>query len=456
MNNINAIDVNTFIEVMDEWVKEPLFQKISHIRHERHWFGNLKFKENNYSDILRWLFDTDAGHGLSDFFLKRFIFSAISADKYLSSGFFSNIDVDLLNLNSLVVREVSVEKGFIDIIIVDTYNKFIIAIERKDGSSIRKYQLEKYYDWLKENYIDRKYKYLCVLSDGNDNIDAASVIEKNWIKINDDWLIDALKAVIGRDICSPFMESQFIGLAAIFDLNKNDKNGDAYFSGITNDINEFSSRFIQDIQKLRSVKPFGVAINKEHHRDAVSKIIPNVLSSKSSASSLKINKALHLLIKHHQVIKIIFDVNSLKIIEKTINKSEKWSGLFDFYSGKSNNDGYALQINHKKTVSENQSWPFWIYVVLDNKYNEDEDNVLYEKIRMYIGYNRSILSWGEEINENIENYIRQKYKLRKVARTIERNDRLDIAASAQDVVNAITPWLETLQEIADIISSKEG
>ena len=107
-------------------------------------------------------------------------------------------------------------------------------------------------------------------------------------------------------------------------------------------------------------------------------------------------------------------------------------------------------------VSENQSWPFWIYVVLDNKYNEDEDNVLYEKIRMYIGYNRSILSWGEEINENIENYIRQKYKLRKVARTIERNDRLDIAASAQDVVNAITPWLETLQEIADIISSKEG
>ena len=68
MNNINAIDVNTFIEVMDEWVKEPLFQKISHIRHERHWFGNLKFKENNYSDILRWLFDTDAGHGLSDLY----------------------------------------------------------------------------------------------------------------------------------------------------------------------------------------------------------------------------------------------------------------------------------------------------------------------------------------------------------------------------------------------------
>ena len=386
MNNINAIDVNTFIEVMDEWVKEPLFQKISHIRHERHWFGNLKFKENNYSDILRWLFDTDAGHGLSDFFLKRFIFGVISvADKSLLSKFFSNTDIDLLNLNSLVVREVSVEKGFIDIIIVDTYNKFIIAIERKDGSNIRKNQLEKYYEWLQYNYIDRKYKYLCVLSDGNDNIDADSVVDKSWIKINDDWLIDALKAVIGRDICSPFMESQFIGLAAIFDLNKNDKNGDAYFSGITNDINEFSSRFIQDIQKLRSVKPFGVAINKEHHRDAVSKIIPNVLSNKSSASSLKINKALHLLVKHHQVIKIIFDVNSLKTIEDTINKSEKWGGLFDFYNGKSNNDGYVLQINHKKIVSENERWPFWIYVVLDNKYNEDEDSVLYEKIRMYIG-----------------------------------------------------------------------
>ena len=79
------------------------------------------------------------------------------------------------------------------------------------------------------------------------------------------------------------------------------------------------------------------------------------------------------------------------------------------------------------------------------------------KIVVYrdIGYNRNRFSWGEEVNESVENYISQKYKLRKMARTIDRNNLLDITASAQEVVNAITPWLETLQEIGDIISSKE-
>lgn len=442
MKIINQNDITKFLEIMDRWLRQPLFQNLSRIRHERNWANIMSLKENNYSDILQWLFSTDGGHGLGDYFLKKFIFAVMElASENILNSWKSSTEIDLLKLNSVVVREVENkgnERGFIDILIIDFYNKIVVAIERKDGSTLKKRQLSKYYQWIDEKYISNGYKCLCVVSDSNERVKS---VEEQWVLINDDWLQDALNFIIGKDLCPPRIEQQLSDLANLFDWRE---ERDKYFIGVADEISNFVRLNTKEVQALRVLKPFGIPLIYKHDTAVVSDIIPQLFENINSDFE-KTVKAAHLIIKYRDVFDWILDSDYFDLIIKEVDSHVNYKGNFLFNSIISRNGKYHIDITHKDIEFDDEYWTFWIQIVVDAK-NDEEQNPS-ESLNMKFYYDKNRLYWNENVNRVLTDYIANKYPVFKKGKVLA-----SVAASTQEVIRLMSGWLNDLQELGKLIS----
>lgn len=109
---------------------------------------DVQHREIRHSNFIGWLFDPNESHQLGDIFLKD-LFKLLRQKKMISSE--KMVSLLLENLETTEVYRES--KNNIDILIVNTDLNVLICIENKIYHHYSKDQLEKYYEYIEQNYI---------------------------------------------------------------------------------------------------------------------------------------------------------------------------------------------------------------------------------------------------------------------------------------------------------------
>ncbi len=114
-------------------------------------FNIVKLGENQHSEVLKWLFDSREGHGQGDAIFKDFLTAAYdSTEDHIESNkqFFkiwTPSRIARTGFHSMFIeREFTLNGKRLDLLMIDTANKIIIAVENKHGAKLGKTQLLDY------------------------------------------------------------------------------------------------------------------------------------------------------------------------------------------------------------------------------------------------------------------------------------------------------------------------
>nr|MBA2277931.1 PD-(D/E)XK nuclease family protein [Chloroflexia bacterium] len=105
-------------------------------------------QELRHSDFLAFLLDPRQNHRLGDSFVKRFLQKILVAAGHLGQPI-SPVHLDIWDLGRLSIRR---EWRNIDLLLVDSVNRFAILIENKIGSSEHSDQLGRYLRLVRDEY----------------------------------------------------------------------------------------------------------------------------------------------------------------------------------------------------------------------------------------------------------------------------------------------------------------
>lgn len=154
-------------------------------------FNILKLNrvEIRHSNMLSWLLDPNAVHGLNDKLLKKILIYATKGTHIDIMNGLTPVDIDLMSLDDVVVYR---EKDNIDILIVSENNNLVLAIENKIGTSEHSNQLEKYKTGL-INDFGKEYRFVLIYltPTGSESSDL-----NNWVSMSYDFILEELNNLI--------------------------------------------------------------------------------------------------------------------------------------------------------------------------------------------------------------------------------------------------------------------
>lgn len=125
--------------------------------------------EIRHSNMLAWLMDPNENHGLGDAFLKGIL------QRIMENDLGGKYDVFKILLSDMYSFFVYREWKNIDILLVSSEEKILMAIENKIGSHEHSNQLNRYREILETDFIDYKRLYVFLTPDGEEPSDAV-----NW------------------------------------------------------------------------------------------------------------------------------------------------------------------------------------------------------------------------------------------------------------------------------------
>lgn len=125
--------------------------------------------EIRHSNMLAWLMDPNENHGLGDVFLKGIL------QRIMENDLKEKYDVFKILLADMYGFSVYREWKNIDILLVSSEEKVLIAIENKIGSHEHSNQLNRYREILETDFLDYKRLYVFLTPDGEEPSDIA-----NW------------------------------------------------------------------------------------------------------------------------------------------------------------------------------------------------------------------------------------------------------------------------------------
>lgn len=140
--------------------------------------------EIRHSNTLSWLLDPTENHGLGDTYIKSIFQSLVKNDTKRRYDVFN---VLLMDFYSFTVYR---EWKNIDILLVSTEEKFVMAIENKVGSHEHSNQLNRYRETVEKDYPDYNKLFVYLTPDGEEPSDV-----DNWDILSYTDAIDALEAV---------------------------------------------------------------------------------------------------------------------------------------------------------------------------------------------------------------------------------------------------------------------
>ena len=137
---------------------------------------NLVNAEIRHSNVLSWLLNPYENHGLTHYFLNIFLKQFISENKTAIENL-NVFDIEMFNYNDVEIRR---EWKNIDILIIvnESNNNLVIAIENKIKSSEHSEQLERYRKTIEKEFGDHKKLYVLLTPEYTIPTD------ENWINFN--------------------------------------------------------------------------------------------------------------------------------------------------------------------------------------------------------------------------------------------------------------------------------
>lgn len=199
---MNASELYKFLSDPD------LVDLIEHVKISDDILDVITLSENQHSDMLAWCLSPNEGHAQGDAVIKDFLLAAYAARDgatFDNKIFFAEWTPGRIRTSSFgaafVTREFAVkvkdgdQNGRLDLFLVDTQNKIVIAIENKAGANISASQLSSYHTAVKNQIAKRSvfsdYKFLFVVLDRNlEKYDEAHLKElgTKWALLDYSWL----------------------------------------------------------------------------------------------------------------------------------------------------------------------------------------------------------------------------------------------------------------------------
>ena len=284
-------DAERFIQILDQWHLQPDFQALTRYNQYRHWLDYQNLHEHNFRNMLAWLLNPREGHGLGDLFIRALLnglksYSQENAqrlerwaaqDSWLPESRLAGMDLS----HACVAIEVGDLQGRVDLMLVDPHNRLVIAIERKDGHHLTQGQLARYTDWIESHY-GQHYHWLGIVSDSYQREHLHS--DRNWLQINDDWLIAALTQALARPGLDALIRPQLDDIRSRLVVGAWEQ--DPYFAGINEQLQDFARRHGDVLGELSRLKcgtsPY-LKINQTH---GVRDLLPSLLCTGAKQSEI--------------------------------------------------------------------------------------------------------------------------------------------------------------------------
>lgn len=131
-------------------------------------------KEIRHSNVLSWLLNPNESHGMKDYFVKKFIRSLFKKNRKLIQD--KNLKTEEIFLWDYDEVEIFRENNHIDILLVDSNHKMVIAIENKIDSKEHSNQLARYKAYVEKNYPSYKNVLVYLTKHGDESSDPF-----NWL-----------------------------------------------------------------------------------------------------------------------------------------------------------------------------------------------------------------------------------------------------------------------------------
>lgn len=187
----NKLENKKEIELLEKFVLDnPDLEKLEDLLSQFNIFETLNIvnAEIRHSNVLAWLLNPNANHGLGGYFLKKFLKYLVSNNKGVIEPEISLFDFEAFDLYSVEVRR---EWQNIDLLLILGDEKYVIAIENKIGSQEHGDQLKRYKKTIEGEFIDFKKIYVYLTPD-----EATPKGDLEWITFNYKIIGDLLENII--------------------------------------------------------------------------------------------------------------------------------------------------------------------------------------------------------------------------------------------------------------------
>lgn len=169
-------------------IDNPDFEKLEDALSQFNIFEVLSLErtEIKHSNMLAYLFNPSESHGLSDFFLKKFLMRVVADSNVLD---ISPVDIDGWNLKNSTIQR---EHEHIDILIKNVENKFVCCIENKTDSEEHGDQLQRYENVVNKECRSYKKLFIFLSPDGTEPSEG----NENWVIATYDQIKNILDNII--------------------------------------------------------------------------------------------------------------------------------------------------------------------------------------------------------------------------------------------------------------------
>lgn len=144
--------------------------------------------EIRHSNMLAWLMNPSANHGLGDQFLRLFLKYLFANNRNSIKSEITFFDIEVFNLDDIEVRK---EWNRVDLLLISESNKLIVTIENKVGTEEHSNQLKRYFDIVTKEFPDHRKLFVYLTPDSLTPSD-----EQNWIIFDYSTIYSILKSIL--------------------------------------------------------------------------------------------------------------------------------------------------------------------------------------------------------------------------------------------------------------------